>query len=204
MVKSSAAGRVKTRLAREVGTVWATRFYRVAATAVIGRVAQPGRWRTFIAVTPDRAHVPEAWLRNATLTTQVGGNLGDRMQRIMAHAAPGPVVIVGSDIPRIRARHVWSAFQALGGNDAVFGPAPDGGYWLVGLRRSPRILAPFKAVRWSSEHALADTKANLPGARWTDIEVLADVDDARDLASEGGDYGRRVRGNSGTSRVANR
>ncbi|MGH6660397.1 MAG: DUF2064 domain-containing protein, partial [Rhodospirillales bacterium] len=66
---------------------------------------------------------------------------------------------------------------ALGRADAVFGPAADGGYWLVGLRRRPRRLRLFEGVRWSSEHALADTLANLGGRPHVLLETLEDVDD---------------------------
>ena len=76
-----------------------------------------------------------------------------------------PSIIVGSDIPAIEAEHIAQAFRLLGRNDAVFGPAADGGYWLIGLKRMPKALAPFAGVRWSSPHALADTLANLKGKR---------------------------------------
>jgi glycosyltransferase A (GT-A) superfamily protein (DUF2064 family) len=58
----------------------------------------------------------------------------------------------------------------------VFGRAADGGYWLVGLRRTPRVLAPFTNVRWSGPHALADTLRNLNGRRVAFAATLSDVD----------------------------
>jgi glycosyltransferase A (GT-A) superfamily protein (DUF2064 family) len=79
---------------------------------------------------------------------------------------------------------VERAFKALAVHEAVFGPAADGGYWLIGLARK-RISDPcmaallFKGVRWSTEHALADTRANLPpGAEAPPLTTLEDVDDA--------------------------
>ena len=63
--------------------------------------------------------------------------------------------------------------------DAVFGPAADGGYWLVGL--GPRRPArPFAGARWSSQHALADTLANFAGRRIARLRILHDVDTAAD------------------------
>ncbi len=91
---------------------------------------------------------------------------------------PGPAIIVGSDIPGITASEIAKAFQRLRGADAVLGPATDGGYWLVGLRRGPRLLAPFRGVRWSSPHALADTLANLEGRKVATVATLSDVDTA--------------------------
>src|SRR6266849_887762 len=81
----------------------------------------------------------------------------------------------------IRPAHIAASFRALGDHQAVFGPAADGGYWLVGLRRRPCLPRRlFERVRWSSEHALADTLAGLPkGLSVAWLETLEDVDDAR-------------------------
>ena len=96
--------------------------------------------------------------------------------------APGPAVIVGTDSPELRADHVARAFAALGQYDAVFGPATDGGYWMVGLRRRPRFINPFRAVRWSSEHALDNSLANLNGHAVAILDRMDDVDDVESLA----------------------
>jgi glycosyltransferase A (GT-A) superfamily protein (DUF2064 family) len=102
------------------------------------------------------------------------------MQRIMDELPPGPVVIIGSDIPGISAEHIAAAFRLLGRHDAVFGPAEDGGYWLVGLRRRPKVPRAFADVRWSGPHALADTLRNLRAFSVGFVERLADVDDEAD------------------------
>ncbi|TDI63839.1 MAG: DUF2064 domain-containing protein, partial [Alphaproteobacteria bacterium] len=76
------------------------------------------------------------------------------------------------------------AFKALAAHEAVFGPAADGGYWLIGLARKrfpdPSLaMQLFKGVRWSTAHALDDTRANLPpGAEAPPLVILEDVDDA--------------------------
>jgi len=103
------------------------------------------------------------------------------MKRVVERLAPGPVVIVGTDSPRLCADHVARAFSALGNYDAVLGPALDGGYWMIGLRRRPRFIDPFHAVRWSSEHALDDTLANLNGRTVAILDRLDDVDDVESL-----------------------
>jgi glycosyltransferase A (GT-A) superfamily protein (DUF2064 family) len=91
-------------------------------------------------------------------------------------------VLVGSDIPGLARADIAAAFRALGRAQAVFGPAEDGGYWLVGLgpRRPSR---PFAAVRWSGPHALGDTLANFAGRRIALLRRLRDVDTAADLAA---------------------
>jgi hypothetical protein len=114
------------------------------------------------------------------------------MQGVMDRLPPGPVLIVGTDIPGIRAADIAEAFRALGAHDAVLGPAADGGYWLVGLKRIPRVVRAFDAVRWSGPHALADTLGNLNGLRFALTRRLDDVDRAGDLARFAGLHGRRI------------
>jgi len=82
---------------------------------------------------------------------------------------------------------VAEAFRALGDHDAVFGPAPDGGYWLVGLKHPARQPSGFmQGVRWSTEHALADTVLTLRGQRIVQVAALRDVDTVDDLAPKPG------------------
>jgi uncharacterized protein len=192
MVKVPQAGRVKTRLARGIGAVRAVQFYRHTTNAVLGRVVSPREWRTLLAVAPDSGRKSRTFPAHIARIAQGSGDLGQRMQRVMDQMPPGPVLIIGSDIPGITASHIRRGFTALGSSDAVFGPAPDGGYWMVGLRRAPRVLRPFQNVRWSSAHALADTRANLKNLRVALIDTLQDIDDAADLAAMAGPRGRRV------------
>ena len=165
MAKAPVAGAVKTRLAREIGVATATRFARQATAALLQRLARDPRWQTILAVSPDAAVASRCWPPGIARIAQGRGDLGRRMQRLMQRMPPGPVAIVGTDVPGITPTLIAQAFRRLGRHDAVFGPAADGGYWLVGMRRRPRLLRPFAGVRWSSEHALADTLANLSGPR---------------------------------------
>ena len=195
MAKAPVAGRAKTRLAREVGLSRALTFARAGGLASIRRLSRDPRWECTLAVTPDAAvHVP-VWPRGVRIVAQGHGNLGVRMQRIFDAMPPGPVLIVGTDIPRIAPRHVAHAFRLLAAHDAVLGPAGDGGYWLVGLNRRPGRRAPFANVRWSSPHALADTLANLEGCRVARADGLEDVDDAESLRRNADAAGRVVIGN---------
>jgi rSAM/selenodomain-associated transferase 1 len=192
MAKLPVAGAVKTRLAREIGVAGATRFARHAAVALLQRVGFDRRWQTTLAVAPDHGLRSRVWPRGMARMPQGGGDLGARMQRVFTSTPPGPVLIVGTDVPGIRPAHIAQAFRLLGRDEAVFGPAMDGGYWLVGLKRRPRVLRPFANVRWSSPHALADTLANLAGRAVAFVATLSDVDDARDLHLSAASLGRRV------------
>lgn len=185
MAKSPCLGRVKRRLGRDIGNAAATRFYRTCLSHTVLRLAQDKRWRTVLAIDPDRAVAERYWSRGRiALLPQNGGDLGRRMQRLFAALPPGPAIVVGSDIPVIRPEHIAEAFRRLGGADAVLGPALDGGYWLIGLKRSPRVLRPFAGVRWSSAYALADTVASLDGKRVAFAAMLTDVDSVEDFRRE--------------------
>ena len=182
------AGAVKRRLAwgaGGIGAVAACRFYRRNTAALVQRIAFDKRWRTWLAVSPDRAvRAAGVWPKRLPRLPQGGGDLGRRMARPLAALPPGPVAIVGSDVPDLAKEHIAAAFAALGGHDAVFGPAPDGGYWLCGFRRRPAPIDPFAGVRWSSRHALSDTLANLPpSARVAFLGTLRDIDTPADYAA---------------------
>ena len=184
MARAPRLGAGKRRLARDVGALAAWRFQRRMLRQVLRRLGGDPRWTTWLAVTPDRAARRGQGLsfRRVRVISQGAGDLGARMERLLRARPPGPVVVVGSDIPDLNANHVAQAFRALGRHDWVFGPAVDGGYWLVGARRRRVPWRPFDAVRWSSPHALADSLANLKGAKVALLEQLQDVDTGEDLA----------------------
>lgn len=182
MVKEPRPGRVKSRLGRDIGMVAAAWWFRHQVARLLREVDDP-RWQVVLAVSPDHAGLKSrVWPAHLPRVAQGAGDLGDRMGRLLRSMPPGPVCIIGADIPGVTRAHVVQAFSALGRNDAVFGPAMDGGYWLVGLKRS-RPVAPklFQGVRWSTADALGDTIKTLPGARVALVERLRDVDTASDL-----------------------
>ncbi len=192
MVKRPIAGQVKTRLARDVGVAQSTSFYRHATASVIGRLARDTRWQTLLAVTPDNAVGTAVFAGNVPRLPQGSGDLGQRMGRLMSALPPGPVVIVGSDCPAMSGRHIKAAFDKLGSHDAVIGPALDGGYWLIGLKRHPRRPHIFDNVRWSSAYTRDDTTRNMAGMRIAMLELLSDVDTGADLKALHGLKGRFV------------
>jgi uncharacterized protein len=172
-------GSGKRRLAREVGDIAALRFERLMLARLLRRLGRDRRWRLQVAVTPDRACFrPRLWPRGVPIAGQGRGDLGRRMRRALAACPPGPAVLVGTDIPALAANHIADAFRLLGNHDLVFGPAADGGFWLVGARRSLCLPPLFGAVRWSSPAALDDVLANLPARISVGFAAtLEDVDD---------------------------
>jgi uncharacterized protein len=178
-VKAPRLGQVKSRLAAGIGALAALRFYRESTARLLRTLRRDARWRILVATTPHQARHDRLWDQALARLDQGSGDLGRRMARAFRALPPGPAVIVGSDIPDLAPRHLWAAFRALGDHDIVFGPARDGGYWLIGLKRSRPIPAElFEGVRWSSPHALADTQESLsPSCAVARLEMLEDVDD---------------------------
>lgn len=184
MGKPPLAGRVKTRLSREVGPVIATQFYRLAVGRLLSRLGADPRWQTRLAVNAPPSARYACWPAGIDRMPQGEGNLGDRMAHVFATLPPGPAVIIGTDSPQVEPPDIAAAFYALRDHDAVFGPADDGGYWLVGLARRRPAPGLFEGVRWSTATALADSMASLPAAfRTALLQPLTDVDSAADLTA---------------------
>ena len=184
MLKEPRPGLVKTRLGRGIGMVPAAWWFRHQTAALLRRLDDP-RWRLVLAVSPDRAGLQSRiWPAHLPRIAQGRGDLGARMGRILRGMPPGPVCVIGGDIPRLGPAHVVRAFGLLGRHDAVFGPALDGGFWLVGMKRvAPPPATLFRGVRWSSPHALSDSMASLPGLRIGLADKLRDIDTAADLGA---------------------
>jgi rSAM/selenodomain-associated transferase 1 len=183
LVKAPELGRVKTRLAQDIGASDALGFYRRTLAQLIQRVGRDPRWRTLLAVAPDRAaHPSKMWPARLPMMKQGLGDLGARMDRVFKKLPPGPAIIIGADIPGITRAEIASAFAKLAGVDAIVGPARDGGYWLIGLRRGPRLPYLFRNVRWSSPTALSDTWKNLHLRPVALAATLDDVDNGEGYA----------------------
>jgi rSAM/selenodomain-associated transferase 1 len=179
------AGRVKRRLAAEIGTMEAARFYRRILRAQIRCLERDPRWTVWLFVTPDTALGHPAWhlVPIERRRPQRQGDLGRRMKRPFETLPPGFVVLVGSDIPEMRVPHIARAFDLLKQHDLVFGPARDGGFWLIGAKRlRPLPSTLFNGVIWSTPTVLADTLASIPSHFKTVLaDTLDDVDDVEAL-----------------------
>lgn len=181
-------GRVKTRLASEIGDAEALAAYRELgricwSNALAARAA--GGCRALVAYTPrDGEDAVRAWLTGAdAYVAQQDGDLGERMLAALTAERDGGarrVVVIGTDCPTLSAGALADAFAALADADVVIGPATDGGYYLIGMSRAHRML--FADVPWSSAHTLAVTlgRARAAGLRVAQLHPLSDVDTADD------------------------
>ena len=113
---------------------------------------------------------------------QEGEDLGVRMYNAFEKAfADGydNVLIVGSDLYDLRASHINEAFDALHSNDAVIGPAQDGGYYLLGMNKLVKEV--FYNKEWGGDTVFASTMNDLATAKVHQLETLNDIDFAEDL-----------------------
>ncbi len=115
---------------------------------------------------------------------QPSGDLGQRMNAAFAaHAgqSDAPLLLIGTDCPALEPQHLREAAQRLlQADEAVFTPAEDGGYVLVGLRRPQPAL--FEAIDWGTDRVMAQTRARLGqlGLRYSEMPKLWDVDEPAD------------------------
>jgi uncharacterized protein len=187
--KAPRMGVSKTRLAHGIGVARAWRVKRTL-DAFTCRVARCNRWTTRLAVSPDRdlsSRFDGAWPLDLARVRQGKGNLGDRIAAAMRNNCLAPVCIIGTDLPDLKKRDLAGAFKALKRSDVVFGPATDGGFWLIGMTARCARTAALHNVRWSSPFTLADTLATLP-RHWR-VTMLREMEDVDDAAS----FRRRLR-----------
>ena len=175
--KRPAMGAAKTRLARDIGPVHAQRHYRAMTARVLRQVRDP-RWDTVIYAAPARAvgTVP-AW-EGFTQRPQPRGSLSPRLDAVFSGSRRA-VLVIGTDCPQVDARDIAGALRALRSSRFVFGPAEDGGFWLMGAQ-APLRSGFFDGVRWSSPHTLADVTERA-GGRVARLRTLEDVDDGASL-----------------------
>lgn len=187
MLKEPRPGKTKTRLGKDIGFIKAAWWFRHQTNSLINRLALDQRWNTTLAVSPDQEGISSRiWPAFILRWAQGTGDLGQRMARIFRLAPRGPIIIIGADIPDITPTLIAKAFKALGAYDVVIGAAPDGGFWLIGMRRNRRALSQdlLQNIRWSSQHTLTDTIASLRDMSVTFIDTLNDIDTLTDLEEQ--------------------
>lgn len=182
-IKAPRPGMVKTRLAASIGVDAACAAYRSLAETVLARVSAIDGLE--LRYTPEDAYPDVSpWLQPSwTAAPQGSGDLGERLIRAFDDSfASGAerVVIIGSDCPDLETADVRDAWRALLAHDVVLGPAVDGGYWLVGLRRGAPTL--FRGIAWSSSAVLKQTLQRAAAAhlRVHLLRMLRDVDTVED------------------------
>jgi rSAM/selenodomain-associated transferase 1 len=181
-----APGLVKTRLAASVGVLVAADLYRALAERVLAQTVPVGDEYARVVVA-DGIEAARMWLPGEVCVPQASGDLGARMATAVAWAfdrGAARVVLVGTDAPGLGRAHVRAALQALDRHDLVLGPAMDGGYYLIALRRPQPEL--FDGLAWSTRAVFAATLARARGLRLrvTRLSSLGAIDTLEDLERE--------------------
>jgi rSAM/selenodomain-associated transferase 1 len=176
-------GKVKTRLAATVGPAVALTIYERLLALTFAALRQVPE--VTLRVTPDTA-IPAVtrWRQPGwNLAPQGEGDLGTRLARAVADSgvsAARPVVVIGCDCPQLAVTDLVEAAWELEEKDVVLGPATDGGYWLIGLRRPAPEL--FRGISWGTDRVLTESLAAAATAGFSvgRLRELRDVDTEAD------------------------
>lgn len=179
--KNPVAGRVKTRLAKDVGEKKALQVYQYLldhSAKVTSRVnASKQVWYA------DHIKEKDIWDNEVfEKKLQSGDHLGERMENAFRSAfAEGyeKVVIVGTDLYDIQPADIDKAFQKLDEFSAVIGPAKDGGYYLLGM--NSMITKVFRNKKWSTDSVFRETMTDLQDHNTYQLEVRNDIDILEDI-----------------------
>ena len=184
--KAPVAGFAKTRLARVIGDEAAAALASRMLSETVAQAVAAAVGPVEICCAPDTSHAQfsiEQARHNVALTAQGDGDLGARMSRAFERALSGyhSAIIIGTDAPDLQAKHLQEAAKALTTHDAVFAPAHDGGYVMVGLSRAMPSL--FEGVAWSTSAVMAQTREKLLSlnANCFELPAFFDIDEASDL-----------------------
>lgn len=184
--KAPLPGQAKTRLAAALGHAGAAHLAERMLQSTVDSAVAADIGPVQLCVTPDADHPSFAAARQRhaiSITHQGDGDLGERMARAFDRvlASHPCALLIGTDAPGLDATYLRAAAGALVGADAVFGPAADGGYTLVGLKRPAPQL--FLHMRWSHDAVMALTRQRLAQfqLRHVELQVLHDVDEPADL-----------------------
>jgi len=181
-------GFVKTRLTTSHGRMGAANIHRKLTEKTLGtavRFSQTKPVDLVIYYTGGSETLMKDWLGSGlSYKIQTGLDLGMRMDTAFSDQFAGgatAVVLIGVDCPDLSVRLLTDAFRALRLADVVLGPAADGGYYLIGLRR--RIQALFRDIRWGTDGVFTQTMEIIDDLdlRYSHLEILHDVDRPDDV-----------------------
>lgn len=185
-VKNLIPGKVKTRLAADIGTEEALRVYRKLLTRT-QRIVSEVNTEVFIYFS-DFIPEDDLWAAdNYQKCIQKGVDLGERMYRAISELAQShrEIVLIGSDCPDLNSNMIHDAFDAMRYVDVVIGPATDGGYYLIGMHQAHGFL--FKEIAWSTSSVFTTTRDRMIAGmlNFQMLPVLDDVDTVTDLYRTG-------------------
>lgn len=185
-IRNPELGKVKTRLAGDLGNEEALRIYNrlLEHTRKVAQSVPVERFLFYSNFVDQQDNWPVKDFRKAL---QPSGDLGDRMQQAFEQALASceRAVIVGSDCPGLTQDILQTAFDQLGTHDFVIGPAMDGGYYLLGMKRLTPEL--FQNMTWSTDQVFRETTDRMAarGGTYYQLPTLSDIDYAEDWEKYG-------------------
>ena len=180
-VRNPELGKVKTRLAKTIGKENALSIYNqlLLHTMNTTETLECDLFVFYDTIIND----DDIWKDTIyNKKTQFGNNLGERMKNAfqeLFNLGYKNCIIVGSDLFDLQAKHIKEAFDKLEKNDVVIGPAEDGGYYLLGLKKM--VPALFSNKNWGTQTVLKDTLNDLVKFSVDLLETLNDIDTFEDL-----------------------
>jgi uncharacterized protein len=181
MTKYPEPGQTKTRLIPALGAGGAAELHRRLGIHTVKTVRSFNPEIHYSGGDPNLMH---NWLGDFKYVTQSKGDLGDRMKQAFQlgfDQGCDRIVMIGTDCPAIDKALIDRAFLALNKIEVVFGPAIDGGYYLIGLRK--QILELFSTIKWSTASVLQDSLTIVKDLNlsYELLEILPDIDRPEDL-----------------------
>jgi uncharacterized protein len=189
-VKAPQPGQVKTRLAKSIGVIHATRLYECFVSDTLQNLRQLNA-QLFVYYTPVSSEaIVKTWLAeqqpDLIFQAQQGKDLGAKLHHAFAQAFQlgyRKAIAIGSDSPDLPIAYLQAAIMALAGKTIAIGPAADGGYYTIGFTKTGFLPHVFEQIAWSTASVYAQTLAHLSDRPvyslpvWFDVDTLADLKD---------------------------
>ena len=184
--KAPVIGEVKTRLQPDYSPEQSLKLHKKLVITTLTSVSHLTDFDIELCCSPHRQHMFFLDCENkfsVQLNDQLGDDLGERMAFAFSSSLQTyeKVIIIGTDCPEIDEQYINDALKALDDFDSVIGPAEDGGYVLLGLKRfSPEL---FSGIHWGSDTVFKQTKKVLCDLSWSCLElgIMHDLDRPEDL-----------------------
>ncbi len=182
--KAAVAGKVKTRLAKTIGTNGALWVYNKLLKHT-SSVSENSKMTTAVFENIQTEKRGDFFSHAKYFELQKGKNLGEKMSAAFQWAFEKgyeKVILIGSDLWTLNERLLLEAENALDENEYVLGPTYDGGYYLIGMKKPFPHL--FKEIAWSSQNVLKQTLKRVSSEAFYFLELANDIDEIEDLKAE--------------------
>ena len=177
MTKTPIHGLIKKRLAKDIGNCKSKLFTLLNIQSIKKILIHKKNYKLFIYTTPKKKFRTFSFNIHQNVFLQKGSNLGKKIWYLKLSMKKS-FILLGSDIPDIKFKHLYSAITILKTKDIVIGPTYDQGFWLIGFSNKKPIVYPFRNIRWSTQHTLNDLIKNIKknGNTFNFCKKLRDID----------------------------